>query len=68
MTREEALRLADEMVTDWSGEVKNARGYVADGYKSPALQDRCTAVLRVAEFLLGPPSKLTAPNTTEETA
>lgn len=65
--REEALRLADQLVTDWAGQVKNERGYVHDKWAPVDLTARTEAVLRVAEWLLTKPQLLTAPPVSRET-
>lgn len=66
MTREEALRLADLMVTGWINDPpKNARGY-SDGWKPPTIAERTEAVERLATFLLGSNTTLAAPLPPEE--
>lgn len=66
MTREEALALADKYVTDWTEQTKNQRGYVHDKWTPVEVQTRTSAVLQVADWLLGPPSRLSAPDTPAE--
>ncbi len=63
MTREDALKLANEVVTAWiSNPPTNGRGY-ADGWKPPTVAERTEAVIKLADFLMvpDPPSKLVAP-------
>lgn len=61
MTREEALAAADQMVTEWTEQVKNTRGYVHDKWSPVDLAARTEATLRLAEFLLRPTGPLVAP-------
>lgn len=61
MTRDEALAVADAIVTGWVGEVKNQRGYVADGWKPVDVATRTKAVLQLAEFLLEQATTLVPP-------
>lgn len=62
MTREEALDKADALVTEWTEQVKNQRGYVHDKWSPVDLAARTEAVVRLAEFLLVPTGPLTAPD------
>jgi len=52
--RDEALTRADELVTVWMEQVKNQRGYVADGWKPADPTLRTDAVLRIADWLVKP--------------
>ena len=61
MDRSEAIDKADELVTVWMEQVKNQRGYVADGWKPADPTLRTDAVLRIAGFLVGPPPRVVAP-------
>lgn len=66
MDRAEALTIANELVTDWTGQVKNQQGYVHDRWAPTSLRDRTEATIKLAEFLLDQPvpSRLTAPDVT----
>lgn len=56
MTRDEAMKLADAMVTAWiANPPTNARGY-ADGVKIPTIQERADSVIKLAEFLWDVPA------------
>lgn len=59
--RETALTRADELVTEWTEQVKNPRGYVHDKWSPVDLDARTTATLRLAVFLLVPTGPLVAP-------
>lgn len=55
MSPEEALKLADAMVSAWLADPpKNSRGYVADGWKIPTISERAEAVEKLAGFLRVP--------------
>lgn len=54
MTREQALDKANQIVAEWTGQVKNERGYVHDRWQPADPATRTEAVLRLAAFLLGP--------------
>lgn len=61
MTREQALAIADKLVAEWTGQVKNERGYAHDRWKPTDLGERTEAVLKLAAFLLVPSGPLVAP-------
>lgn len=52
LTRAEALKLASDMVADWTGQVKNERGYVHDKWQPTSVEARTLAVIKLAEFLM----------------
>lgn len=56
MNREDALAKADRIVTEWTGQVKNERGYVHDKWQPVPIEDRTEAVLKLAEFLTDEPT------------
>lgn len=60
MNREQALDKANAIVAEWTGQVKNERGYVHDKWKPTEPSERVAAVLKLAEFLYetAPPSAL----------
>lgn len=65
MTREEALRIAFELVEQMgNAEDLNKRGYKIDGWKPMTGPERAEATVRLAEFLVGPKVELTAPEST----
>lgn len=53
MDRATALVRAKKMVDAASQPVTNARGYADGGWKPPTLEERTTAILRLAAFLTG---------------
>lgn len=53
MTRAEALEKAQAMTDHLATAPTKANGYVVDGWKAPSLDDRTTAILRLAAFLTG---------------
>lgn len=62
MTREEALRVAFELVEKMGNtEDLNKRGYKVDGWKAMTGTERAEATVKLAEFLVGPKVGLTAP-------
>lgn len=61
MDRILALKAADELVSTWMEQVKNARGYVHDAWKPADPEARTDAVLRIAEFLTQPESRVVPP-------
>lgn len=63
MTREEALRLAFQLVESMGADEKNGRGYKIDGWKPLTGPERADATVRFAEFLMkpDPPNRLVAP-------
>jgi hypothetical protein len=61
MNREEAIDKADVLVSIWMEQVKNNRGYVADGWKPADPTLRTDAILRIATFLAGPPIRVVPP-------
>lgn len=63
--REAALTRADGLVTEWTEQVKNPRGYVHDKWSPVDLDARTTATLRLAAFLLVPTGPLVAPDALE---
>jgi hypothetical protein len=65
VNREEAIDKASNLVTEWTDQVKNQRGYVHDKWSPVDLEARTEAVLRIAEFLLVPTGPLVAPDAPE---
>jgi hypothetical protein len=68
VNREQALKLANEIVAAWiDNPPKNDRGYIKDGYTPPTLTQRVYAVEKLAEFLWEPepePVVVTPPTVT----
>lgn len=62
-SREDALNAADQMVSEWTEQVKNQRGYVHDKWSPVELEARTVATLKIALFLLTPTGPLVAPAT-----
>jgi hypothetical protein len=52
MTPEEALDKANAIVTEWTAQVKNERGYVHDKWQPVDVATRTRAVTDLAGFLL----------------
>jgi hypothetical protein len=61
VTREEALKLANIMITEWVGEKTNQRGYVHDKWQPTDLVARTEATVKLAAFLMTPLGPLVAP-------
>lgn len=63
MNREEALDKANQLVTEWMEQVKNARGYVHDSWRPADPAARTDAVIKLAEFLWEPdvPNRVVPP-------
>lgn len=52
MNGAEALAKADALVSEWTNQVKNERGYVHDKWSPVDLETRTEAVLRLADWLI----------------
>lgn len=61
LSRPEALEVANVLVTEWTGQAKNERGYVHDKWQPVDVTVRTEAVLRIADWLLGGGSRLVSP-------
>lgn len=66
MTREEAVRFAAELVEKMGNNPElNNRGYKVDDWKTPTIAERASAIVQIAEVLIGPQSALHQPSTLE---
>lgn len=65
--RLEAMEKARQIVDAWiDNPPKKANGYTVDGYRTPTLEERTDAIIKLAEFLWEPtdlpPAQLTFPS------
>lgn len=62
MTREEAIDKATQIVEEMGNTPGlNTRGYKVDGWRTPTIEERTDAILKLAGFLFGPPERVVAP-------
>lgn len=53
--------MANKLVNEWTGQVKNERGYVHDKWQPVDVTERTTAVLRLAHWLMEGNARMVPP-------